>query len=85
MLHGGELIEDLLFTNSEALVRLSFSLYIFKLNGVVEAALMEVGSRFIIVHLLIHLRHLKEGSEAFARRCIAIEPFTGLEVLHDAH
>ena len=85
MLHGRELVENFLFTNTEATMSLSFSLNIFKLDGVIEAALVEVRSRFIIVHFLVHLRHFKEDFETFACRRIAIEPFTGLEVLHDTH
>jgi len=84
-MHGRLLIEDHFFTNTEATVRLSFTFYIFKLNRVVEAALMEVRSRFIIVHLLVHLRHFKEDFETIACRRVTIEPFTGLEVFHDTH
>ena len=85
MLHGRELVEDLLFTDAEAAMRLSLTLYVLELDRVIKAALVEVRSRFIIVHLLVHLRHFKEDFETFACRRIAIESFTGLEVLHDTY
>ena len=66
MLHGLELIADLLLADTETTMGLSLTLDVLKLNGDVEAALMEVGSRFIVVVLLKHLSHLLVDEEALA-------------------
>ena len=83
MLHGRELVENFLFTNTEATMSLSFSLNIFKLDGVIEAALVEVRSRFIIVHLLIHMSHLQINSETVASSRITIKQLALLQILTD--
>ena len=42
MLHGRELVEDLLLANTETTVGLGFPLDVLKLDGNVKAACMEV-------------------------------------------
>ena len=42
MVHGGELVEDLLLTVTETSVSLSFSLNVLKLDGDIQASIVEV-------------------------------------------
>ena len=82
-MHSREFVEDLLFADTKATISLSFSLNILKLDRGIEAALVKVGSRFVIIHLLVHMSHLQVYSETVSSSCIAVEPLTGLQILTD--
>ena len=76
MLHGRELVEDLLFADTETTMGVGFSLDILKLDGDVKAARMEVRSSFVVVITLIHRRKLLVSLETVASRAITPVQFT---------
>lgn len=64
MVHGLKLVVDFLLANTETTMGLSFAFYeLIKLNGDIEASLVEVGSRFVITVAHELLRHLLVNSE----------------------
>ena len=83
MLHCFELVEDLLFTDTESTMGLCLALNILKFDRDVEAALVEVGSRFVIIELLVHLRHLLVDVETVARLLLAPVELSFLQVVTD--
>ena len=85
MRHSWELVEDLLFADTKATISLSFSLNILKLDWSIKAALVKVWSRFIIIHLLVHMRHLQVYSETVSSSCIAMKHLTRLQIVTDLH
>ena len=62
---------------------LCLTLNVFKFDRDVEAALVEVGSRFVIIELLVHLCHLLVDIETVARLLLAPVELTFLEVVTD--
>ena len=83
MVHGGELVEDLLLTVTETSVSLSFSLNVLKLDGDIQASIVEVRSRFEIVVSLVHDRHSLVSSETVTSRLISVVELSLLECVTD--
>ena len=83
MLHGRELVKDFLFADTETAMSLGLTFDVLKLDGDVEAALMEVRSRFVVVVPLVHDSHLLVRSETVTCRLVAPVNLTLLQSLAD--
>ena len=71
VLHGRELVEHLLFADTEATMGLGLALDVFELDRDVKAALVEIAGRFIVVEADVHLGHSLVSFEALARCLLA--------------
>lgn len=84
MVHSLELVVDLLLADTETAMRLSLSLDVLKLDGDVEAPLVEVRSRFVIAVPSELLRHLLVHNETVARLLVPPVELTLHECVTDA-
>lgn len=76
MVHRLELVEHFLLALTEALVCESFTLLEVELLRNLEAPLVEVGSRFEVVHVHVHDCHFVVGFETVANGAIALTSIT---------
>jgi len=85
VMHGWELVEYFLFADTKTTVGQSFSLEVFELDRNVQATLMEVAGRFIVVEANIHLCHSLVSFETVILRLFAPVKLTIVESLGDLH
>ena len=83
MLHSWELVRDFLFADTKTAMSLSLSFDVLKLNGDIQAALMEIRSRFVIVVAHIHLSHALVSFETVTGCAISPVELAVLETLTD--
>ena len=72
MLHSRVFVKNFFFANTKTSMRLGFSLDILEVYRNIEASLMEVRSRFVIVVAFVHDSHFLVSSETVA--CCLISP-----------
>ena len=85
VVHGRELVEDFFFTDTQTSVSLSLSFSVLKLNGNVQASLMEVGSCLIVIEVYIHGCHAFISFEALTFLLVSPELLSLLQVLAYHH